>query len=413
MRKPTIAILVIATAAFLWTNPNASADTAANGNAFYKVYMEDQTLADGIGTYTAATGPSHPVGEDQNVLFEGDVADAWSSYNTIRSYTTSTDYVQSASGPASSNTVVNMDDYATVTSIGTTGHRVTYNLPGPPTTPDALQIVFDINVNGSTFDDSTVELTTAVTNNGQAPVNIGIRYQLDFQIAGDDGPTFAEVNPTQAPRSTENTYTPPGFLAYRIEDNPNGVPTFSIFGTSSAYPGITPTANQPEVLEFASWPDAFDIAFDYATSGQDVATSAGVDDSAVLYYFGATPQTAIALAPAQSVTVSESLFATPPVSQQEICDNGIDDDGDRLVDSADPDCAQPTPTPTPTSTATPVPPTPTPTPTGTPTQAPIALPPTGGQSEGAGAGLLWLAMAAFAVSVAGAGALVVRRRRIQ
>lgn len=46
---------------------------------------------------------------------------------------------------------------------------------------------------------------------------------------------------------------------------------------------------------------------------------------------------------------------------------GLDNDGDLLYDTDDPDCADPTPTPTPTSTPTQVPPTPTPTFTPTPT----------------------------------------------
>ena len=405
-RLATIPLLCFALAitALLSSGSAARADTAAAGNALYKVYMEDELAADGIGTFTAATGPSHPVGEDENVLYNGDSADAWSSYITVRSYTTSTDYVQTTDGPTSSFAVVNMDDYATVTAIGATGHRVTYDLPGPPTTPDALQIVFDINVNGSTFDDSTVELTTTVTNTGDAPVDIGIRYQLDFQIAGDDGPTFAEVNPTLPPRTTENTYSPPGFLAYRIEDNPGGDPTFSIFGTSSPYPGISPTPTAPPLLQYASWSDAYDVAFDYTTTGLDVATSGG--DSAVLYYFGATTQTAISLDAAQSQTVSESLFATPPVLQQEICDNGIDDDGDRLVDGDDPDCPEATPTPTPS-------PTPAATPTTTPTPAATALPPTGGRPTGGSGSVPWLAVAVGAIALIGSGGawLAYQRRR--
>src|SRR3990170_15937 len=131
-RLATIPIVCFALAilALLSSGSAARADTAAAGNALYKVYMEDALAADGIGTYTAATGPSHPVGEDENVLYSGDSGDAWSSYNTIRSYTTSTDYVQTTAAPSSTNTVINMDDYATVSTIGTTRCR-----RGPPKTP--------------------------------------------------------------------------------------------------------------------------------------------------------------------------------------------------------------------------------------------------------------------------------------
>src|SRR3989337_1908563 len=101
-RLATIPLLCFALAilGLLSSGSAARADTAAAGNALYKVYMENASLADGIGTYTAATGPSHPVGEDANVLFSGSAANAWSSYNTIRSYTTSTDYVQTTDLPS-------------------------------------------------------------------------------------------------------------------------------------------------------------------------------------------------------------------------------------------------------------------------------------------------------------------------
>src|SRR3989337_197462 len=126
-RLATIPMLCFALAilALLSSGSAARADTAAAGNALYKVYMEDALAADGIGTYTAATGPSHPVGEDENVLYSGDSGDAWSSYITVPSYTTSPDYVQTTDGPSSSFAVVNMDDYATVTAIGATGHPAT------------------------------------------------------------------------------------------------------------------------------------------------------------------------------------------------------------------------------------------------------------------------------------------------
>ncbi|HEU4758436.1 MAG TPA: hypothetical protein VFT91_00505, partial [Dehalococcoidia bacterium] len=108
--RPLWALAALAgVGAFLWASPFASADTAAQGNGYYKVFIEDQTGADGIGVYTAATGPSHPVGQGQNVLFGGDLGDATTSWNTIRSYTSGTDYTQTSETVTSGNPVLNMD----------------------------------------------------------------------------------------------------------------------------------------------------------------------------------------------------------------------------------------------------------------------------------------------------------------
>src|SRR5262245_48965329 len=157
----------------------AIADTQA-GNSIYRIY------GDATGRYTITTGPNHPAGGGLNVLF-GD-GKPGTSFNTIRSYTTNTDYTQSAT--ASSSNSISLAQFATVTANGTIGIRTTYQLPGPPATPDALTIIQELNVNGTTFDDSAIELTTTVINNGASMVEIGIRYLWDYEIGNDDGPTF-------------------------------------------------------------------------------------------------------------------------------------------------------------------------------------------------------------------------------
>ena len=146
------------------------------GNNFYQVFVSSDVA--GIGQYTVMTGPQHPVtlstGSPKNVLFGTGIPET--SYNTIHSYTTGTDYVANADASTGGNLFV-LDASApgvtaTVTALGTTGYRTTYTLSGPPNTPDAMTIVQDVNVHGSTFANSTVEVTTTVTNNGSAPLSI-------------------------------------------------------------------------------------------------------------------------------------------------------------------------------------------------------------------------------------------------
>lgn len=316
-----VALLIVAGSG---RSTRAEHTTASNG--IYDLFVEHDTSSDGIGTYTAGTGPSHPVtvdqGSRQNVLYNGDSGDAWSSYTTIRSYTSDTDYVQTTDLPSSSNAVVNMDSFATTTDLGSTGFQTTYTLPGPfgkPGTPDQLEITQVWRVNGTTVNNSVVELTTTVENTGSSPVSIGIRYQWDVQMSCDDGPTFTPIdafgNPVGPTLTTEQTFAAPTFPAYRIEDNDcTDSPLLSVFGTAGPS-GLQPPPTQPELLMYADWGSAFDAAFDYTTNPAD----SGPDgDSAVLYFYGATQGSAIDLSPGESVSVRAELFAgqagePPPV----------------------------------------------------------------------------------------------------
>ena len=98
----------------------------------------------------------------------------------------------------------------------------------------------------------------------------------------------------------------------------------------------------------------------------------------------------------------------------EICDDGIDNDGDGLIDGADPDCATPTPISTPTNT-------PTNTPTSTVPPPPTTPAPVGGISFDPSAGgpasgddsyaaVAAIAAGALALASAGGAAWYARRR---
>ena len=197
------------------------------GNDFYRVFVNaDQ--APGIGEYTITTGPDHPVtistGSPQNVLF-GDGMPG-TSYNSFFSYTTGTTYVATDFNAAPNLVVLDPTApgiTATVTALGTTGFRTTYTLAGPPQTPDKLTIVQDVNTHGTTFATSTVEVTTTITNNGSAPVSIGVRYLWDTQIGEDDGPTFQPLNPDASVLLTEKSFEPPTFGFSEEMAKPHGM----------------------------------------------------------------------------------------------------------------------------------------------------------------------------------------------
>src|SRR5512140_130597 len=298
------------------------------GNDFYQVFVLSAAAA-GIGQYTVTTGPQHPVtlstGAAQNVLFGN--GGPGTTYNSIFSYTTHTAYV--AIGDASPGPgLVVLDPTvpgitATTALIGTTGVRTTYTLAGPPQTPDKLTIVQDVNAHGTTFETASVEATTTITNHGDAAVALGLRYLWDTQIGHDDGPTFQQLSPDASVLLTEKSFVSPSFGFYRIQDNNGNTPSplFSVFGTVTQPTTLTPPPTPPDLLENAAWTNAVDSPFVYVTDHTpDVSSPTGLDDNAILYYWGPTQATAITLAPGASRTFSQSLVsaeanAPPPFNQ--------------------------------------------------------------------------------------------------
>ncbi len=301
-------------------------------NGFYSVFV-NQLPAAGIGQYTVMTGPQHPVtistGSPKNVIF-GDGSPG-TSYNTIHSYTTNTDYINDVTGRSGPGLFVLDPTHAGVTAtsvpLGSTGFRTTYTLTGPPNTPDKLTIVEDVSTHGTTFETSNVEVTTTVTNTGASNVSVGIRYLWDVQIGEDDGPTFQQLSPDAAVTHTEASFTTPSFGFFRIQDNNSNHPTplFSVFGTVTQPSTITPVPTPPDLLQNVSWPDASGVPFAYTTtSSLNVSDSTGsIDDNAVLYFWGRNAANAIVLGPNASRTVSQSLVsaqadAPPPFNQNPV-----------------------------------------------------------------------------------------------
>jgi hypothetical protein len=281
-------------------------------NGIYEIFIED--AGGETGQYTAATAQDFPdVGAGENVLYGGGSGFPGTSFNTVRSYTSETDYVFTDDGPSSSFDVVEAASYGTVTSIAD-GFRTTYTLPGGSETSDALTIEQDLEVLGSTIDDSRVSVTTTVTNDGDAPVTIGIRYLWDFQISGDDGPTYQNISPNGSVLTTEESFSNPDFQSYKAEDNDlSDSPQFSVFGTVNGPSSITPTPTSPDLVQNTAWFDAVDTAFDYETT----ANQSTDGDQASLIYWGDEEANAVTLDPGESYTVSSSVLGNVPSGEED------------------------------------------------------------------------------------------------
>ncbi len=282
-----------------------TAGVVTAGNNIYTIAVRNATNdGSNMGTYTVATGPGHPAtisaGTPQDVLFGGAAHDPWSTYLTIRSYNTESEYTSStAPSPSPTYTHINLDNYYTSTSNTATSVTTTWNVR----TRNNFTVIQTVAVEGTTISDSRVRVTTSVTNNGETDLNIGIRYEWDIMVDGEDGSYCKTVNPYGSWLSTEQDWTPPSFVQYQNTNDPTA-PVFFINGSVSG-PVFTPPPTPPEKLQFASWSDVYDVAFDYTTTGKTIAG----DDSAMVYYWGYNRNLPITLAPGGSNNVTQYLFA--------------------------------------------------------------------------------------------------------
>ncbi|RLD13607.1 MAG: hypothetical protein DRI28_05530, partial [Caldiserica bacterium] len=186
MKRFFLMILVVV---FLGLDATSLWSVEVTSNGIYEISIDDISA---IGVFTVSTGSNHP-NPYQNVLYGGAAHNPWSSYLTIQSYTTKTTYVSTDSSPSvpSGFTLRNMHSYNPVISDLVNGFRTVWNINNP----DMLEVVQETIIHGTEYENSYVEVTTTVTNTGDSPVSIGIRYQWDWMIDGSDDSWFATREP--------------------------------------------------------------------------------------------------------------------------------------------------------------------------------------------------------------------------
>ena len=119
-------------------------DVKEAGNNVYRVFIQADPASGKLGVFSAGTGPLHT--EPGNNILHGAFfppASPRTTYLTIRSWTTGSDYVTRSGNPSSGFAVFNISDYGKVDPFGN-GFRTTWTLPGPPETPDKFTIVQDL-----------------------------------------------------------------------------------------------------------------------------------------------------------------------------------------------------------------------------------------------------------------------------
>jgi hypothetical protein len=357
---------------------------ATGGNDQYQVAVENVPGGVGLGVYTVATGFMHPVAGSfgtQDLLVGRGIPGT--SFTTVRSYTSGTDYVQRNGLTLASGAPPTLSLEAFVAAgeeaisvgdpLSPSGFVTIYRPGGVAAAPDDLVITQTAAAVGSAFDDSAVVIRTEITNNGGAPVSVGVRYLWDLVVgAGDDGPTFAAKGPDAAALGADTEFAGPAFTSFEATDNNDPgycwgfgnwpTPYYAVQGSVAGPASLRPSP--PTRLTYVSWPDASGLAgkygwviparntFDYQAAGMDVSTClTSLDDAGVAYWWGDTAANALTIEPGATVAVAAYLFAhppgTPPVFPaagvegppgDPTCTDGADNDGDGLADLADPDC---------------------------------------------------------------------------
>jgi hypothetical protein len=284
--------------------PCASGNISA-AHPYYDVY-----LSCGNGAFTARTGASHSVtaaagGIPQNVIFGGGGGAPGTSDIAFFVHDTGTQYTNPAGAAAC--VFDPPDTLAEPMSVGLEQEWSLTNSPGMDLTFRQELVAF-----GSTEENSGVRMTLSITNrpSSTVPATVGMRWQIDYQNASDDGPLFSPVicDPPSVGREYAGEHD---FLDSEIEDfyrirNNSGFPIFSNVTSTTPLSGI-PNTSRPDRLVFGRWGALRGSAWDYTAFEGDPGVDA---DSAVLYFFGYQPADAFVLVPGGTVARTVVIFTS-------------------------------------------------------------------------------------------------------
>ncbi|MGB9590042.1 MAG: hypothetical protein ACPL68_04075, partial [Candidatus Hydrothermia bacterium] len=235
-------------------------------------YIEN-TTTDGYGTITAATDTLHPRGPDISLLFAGAAHNPWSSYLTIRSYRSNTDFVTRYSGctTQAGYSVAQMDPYFVGSYMikGNEDSVVTvWNLP------DNLRAEQHIYALGNNVADARIQVMTYVINtHASQNRTVSVRYEWDIHIFDTDAPYIRAYKTTGWSGwygSEKHWWGDSMGLYYEENQNPIlGTPLWHYISCKwSPWP---PDPLDPDTFYFVRWPLAWGSAFpvNYMADGRD------------------------------------------------------------------------------------------------------------------------------------------------
>ncbi len=266
------------------------------------------------GTYTAATDTLHARGSDISLLYGGNSHNPWSSYLTVRSYATNTDYVSRDAGSSTNApfSVVELQPY----------YMGTFRIHGNEDSlvsiwdglPEDLRIEQHIYALGNTQEDSRLQIMTKVINNASVNRTVSVRYQWDIHINTSDDPFIRAYigGGGWSPWLAWEDQWDGTNIGYYYEENENpvlGTPYWHYFSTRWAPWAPDPT--DPDTFFFVRWPTVYGDAFiiDYLSDGRD-SIGGNQDDAVALMWVNRT------ISPGDTLSIVEYIWSpNSPVYQ--------------------------------------------------------------------------------------------------
>ena len=266
------------------------------------------------GTYTAATEPGHPYGDNITLLYGGGAHNPWSSYNTIRSYQTSTDYVTRASGAVTETgyTVAQLANYYTSAAFldsKTLIQEWTVNNGEDNFIVKQIIAARDVNAN------SKLQVSLRLINHANNSRTFSFRYEWDIHVDTTDAPWVRRYYST-TPNSWEpreihwwnNLNTLGSLEEARDEGSVSAVTHYLSVTEPISY---SPAPTTPDSLYYVKWASSYggyENAFQVPYMGDGVADSLpGETDAAVCYMWvdRTIPKN-------DSITITQYLLVTNP-----------------------------------------------------------------------------------------------------
>jgi len=242
------------------------------------------------GVFTVATGPAHPVGEGQAVLYGGDVESPFTSFFFLESmsgerYTTSES--QSLMTDAESNWLGNPD-------ISFDGDSMTFTY--------TLRSEFEFSSDSGTFKvklfinagegndpaffiETTLDASTSVDSEFDL-MPYTVTLFLDHSIDQDDGPTFRALSPDSPRYLNAVNYSGSAMKEYIMEPNRPVRHYYEVVNAVQAgveYPMYYEQPITPDTILFGYYDDV--VKWDYVFANATVAVNQSLTDNHAVYDF--------------------------------------------------------------------------------------------------------------------------------
>jgi hypothetical protein len=312
-------------------------DIVEAGNGFYTVLAD----LDRNGAYAVGTGLLHPItlqeGAQSNVL-SGGFERAGVSFNSIRSYTSETDYFFGfpsflfTSDPIFDCRLANTVDAPSVAWISDgmrdVGFTLTWQLEEAG---DHLLVEQRLVARGDEPTNAAAEVTLSVTNLGTAEAQVGFRYVWAWTLGNHGVATAPTIGPkppeppAEPLTTVEVSFDDPTFRSYIVslertpsDPGPTEENAYIVEATMGGIP-MDPPPTPPDRFLHTRLGEQLDPAevdrygAINTCFAQEIADpprfALGGPSTAGVYYWGDQPETALVLAPGEQVSVTQYVFA--------------------------------------------------------------------------------------------------------